>query len=488
MSEASTNAPVEAVAVTPVNKKENRALYKKRVKIYPKRARGAFRKFKWLILAVTLSIYYVTPWLRWDRGPNASDQAVLIDMPARRFYFFFIEIWPQEVFFITGLLVLGAMGLFLTAATVGRAWCGYSCPQTVWTDLFIAVERFWEGDRNARMRLDKAPTTVSKIGKKTAKHISWLLIAVATGGAWVFYFADAPTLAVSLATLEAPFAAYIWVGILAAFTYVFGGLMREQVCTYMCPWPRIQAALSDEETLIVNYNAERGEPRGSHKAGQSWEDRGDCVDCNQCVAVCPMGIDIRDGLQLECISCALCIDACNEVMDRVERPRNLISYGTLNMADQAARGEKPRARLFRGRTFLYAGMMVLVAAIMVYALVTRADLGVSAEHQRSPLFTILSDGGVRNAYTLKITNKLHDDVRVFVLSVDGLPGADVSRVGGESGLPVFRVGPDTIQSFRIFVTLRDDSIPQSSDITFVIEDRETGQTATTESTFKAKRP
>ena len=289
MSEASTNAPVETVDVAPVNKKENRALYKKRVKIYPKRARGAFRKFKWLIMAVTLAIYYVTPWLRWDRGPNAPDQAVLIDMPARRFYFFFIEIWPQEVFFITGLLVLAAMGLFLTAATVGRAWCGYSCPQTVWTDLFIAVERFWEGDRNARMRLDKAPNTAVKIGKKTGKHISWLLIAIATGGAWVFYFADAPTLAVSLATLEAPFAAYIWVGIFAAFTYVFGGLMREQVCTYMCPWPRIQAALADEETLIVNYNAERGEPRGSHKAGQSWEGRGDCVDCNQCVAVCPMG-------------------------------------------------------------------------------------------------------------------------------------------------------------------------------------------------------
>lgn len=487
MNEASTSAPVETVEVAPVNKKENRALYKKRVKIYPKRARGAFRKFKWLIMAVTLTIYYVTPWLRWDRGPNAPDQAVLIDMPARRFYFFFIEIWPQEVFFITGLLVLAAMGLFLTAATVGRAWCGYSCPQTVWTDLFIAVERFWEGDRNARMRLDRAPNTVSKIGKKTGKHVSWLLIAIATGGAWVFYFADAPTLAANLVTLEAPFAAYLWIGIFTAFTYVFGGLMREQVCTYMCPWPRIQAALADEETLIVNYNAERGEPRGSHKAGQSWEDRGDCVDCNQCVAVCPMGIDIRDGLQLECISCALCIDACNEVMDKVNRPPNLISYGTLNMADQAARGETPRARLLRGRTFLYAGMMIIVAAIMVYALVSRSDLGVSAEHQRSPLFTVLSDGGVRNAYTLKITNKLHQDLREFVLTVEGLPGADVSRIGGENGLPVFLVGPDTIESYRIFVTMRGDNLPESRDITFVIEDRETGQTATTESTFKAGR-
>jgi len=422
MVEVGAPGVVETVDVDPVNKKGHRALYKKRVKIHPKRARGVFRKFKWLIMAVTLTIYYVTPWLRWDRGPNAPDQAVLIDMPARRFYFFFIEIWPQEVFFITGLLVLSAMGLFLTAATVGRAWCGYSCPQTVWTDLFIAVERFWEGDRNARLRLDKARISLSKIGKKAGKHVSWLLIAVATGGAWVFYFADAPTLAVRLATLDAPFVAYLWVGIFAAFTYVFGGLMREQVCTYMCPWPRIQAALADEDTLIVNYNADRGEPRGSHKSGQGWEDRGDCVDCNQCVAVCPMGIDIRDGLQIECISCALCIDACNEVMTKVDRPPNLISYSTLNMSDEAARGEKPTVRLLRGRTFLYSGMIIIVAAIMVYALLSRADLGVTAEHQRSPLFTVLSDGGIRNAYTLKITNKLHADVRVFVLSVGCQPG------------------------------------------------------------------
>ena len=487
MVEVGAPGVVETVDVDPVNKKGHRALYKKRVKIHPKRARGVFRKFKWLIMAVTLTIYYVTPWLRWDRGPNAPDQAVLIDMPARRFYFFFIEIWPQEVFFITGLLVLSAMGLFLTAATVGRAWCGYSCPQTVWTDLFIAVERFWEGDRNARLRLDKARISLSKIGKKAGKHVSWLLIAVATGGAWVFYFADAPTLAVRLATLDAPFVAYLWVGIFAAFTYVFGGLMREQVCTYMCPWPRIQAALADEDTLIVNYNADRGEPRGSHKSGQGWEERGDCVDCNQCVAVCPMGIDIRDGLQIECISCALCIDACNEVMTKVDRPPNLISYSTLNMSDEAARGEKPTVRLLRGRTFLYSGMIIIVAAIMVYALLSRADLGVTAEHQRSPLFTVLSDGGIRNAYTLKITNKLHADVRVFVLSVDGLPGADVSRVGGESGLPVFRVGPDTIQSYRIFVTMRGDDIPESRDITFTIADRETGQTTTTESTYKGSK-
>lgn len=483
MTEVNAQSTVETVDVAPVNKKENRALYKKREKIHPKRARGNFRKFKWFVMAVTLTIYYVTPWLRWDRGPNAPDQAVLIDMPGRRFYFFFIEVWPQEVFLITGLLILSAMALFLTAATVGRAWCGYSCPQTVWTDLFIAVERFWEGDRNARIRLDKAKMSGAKIGKKVGKHITWLFIAVATGGAWVFYFDDAPRLFGELLRFEGPFSAYLWIGILTAFTYVFGGLMREQVCTYMCPWPRIQAALADEETLIVNYNAERGEPRGSHKTGESWEDRGDCVNCNQCVVVCPMGIDIRDGLQLECISCALCIDACNEVMAKVDRPPNLISYGTLKMADQAARGEKPRIKLIRGRTILYTFMIVIVAALMVYALASRSIMGLSVQHERSPLFTTLSDGSIRNAYTIKITNKRHED-RNFRLSVEGLSGIDVSRIGGENGLPVFRVGPDTIQSYRVFVTSRGADVPASRDLEFIIEDLGSGETSITDSTFK----
>ncbi len=483
IAETGTSRQVETVDVAPVNKKENRALYKKREKIHPKRARGGFRKFKWAIMAVTLTIYYVTPWLRWDRGVNAPDQAVLIDMPGRRFYFFFIEIWPQEVFFITGLLILAAMALFLTAATVGRAWCGYSCPQTVWTDLFIAVERFWEGDRNARLRLDRAPASLGKFGKKLGKHASWLLIAIATGGAWVFYFADAPSLAVDLFTLDANVAAYVWIGIFTAFTYVFGGLMREQVCTYMCPWPRIQAALADEDTLIVNYHADRGEPRGSHKAGEGWEDRGDCVNCNQCVAVCPMGIDIRDGLQIECISCALCIDACNEVMAKVDRPANLIGYSTLRMADQKARGEQPRFRLIRGRTILYTGMIVLVSAIMVYALLSRAIMDISVQHERSPLYITMSDGSVRNAYTIKITNKRHEH-RTFRLRVEGLAGADVRRIGGEDGLPVFRVGPDTIDSYRVFVTSRGREVPASQDLEFQIEDIASGETAVTESTFK----
>jgi cytochrome c oxidase accessory protein FixG len=258
-------------------------------------------------------IYYLTPWIRWDRGPYAPDQAVLVDLANRRFYFFFIEIWPQEFYYVAGLLVMAGVGLFLVTSTVGRAWCGYTCPQTVWVDLFLVVERAIEGDRNARIKLDAAPWTASTSSRKRVFQARDLaVIGVATGGAWIFYFADAPTLAADFVTLQAPPVAYITVAILTATTYVFGGLMREQVCTYMCPWPRIQAAMLDEHSLTVTYNDWRGEPRSRHaKKARRGQQAGDCVDCNACVVVCPMGIDIRDGQQLECITCALCIDACD---------------------------------------------------------------------------------------------------------------------------------------------------------------------------------
>ena len=315
------------------------SLYAARTKIYPKRAYGTFRTIKWIVMAVTLSIYYAVPWIRWDRGPYLPDQAVLIDFSSRRFFFFFLEIWPQEFYYITGLLVLAALGLFLVTSIAGRMWCGYTCPQTVWTDLMIAVERFFQGDRNQRMRLDKAPWSFETLWRKSATHLAWLLIAVATGGAWVFYFADAPTLARQLVTFDAPMLAYVFVGIFTATTYVLGGIAREQVCIYMCPWPRIQGGMIDRDSLLVSYRAWRGEPRGAHKAGQSWEGRGDCIDCRQCVAVCPTGIDIRHGSQLECIQCALCIDACNEIMDKVGRPRGLVAYDTVRNLEHTGSGD-----------------------------------------------------------------------------------------------------------------------------------------------------
>ena len=477
---------VETVDVQPVNKQERRELYKKRQKIFPKRVQGTFRSLKWVIMAVTLGIYYLAPWIRWDRGPNAPDQAILIDFPARRFYFFFIEIWPQEVYYLTGLLILAALALFLITSLAGRVWCGYTCPQTVWTDLFILVERMVEGDRNARMRLDKARWTVNKFVRRVIKHGIWVVIAVATGGAWVFYFADAPTLLPKLFTLQAPAVSYIFIGVLSLTTYLLGGLAREQVCTYMCPWPRIQGALLDEESLVVSYRADRGEPRGAHKKGQSWEGRGDCIDCNQCVAVCPMGIDIRDGLQLECISCALCIDACNTVMDKVGRPRGLITYDTYTNSQRRERGEPARIKLLRPRTIVYGSVIVVVGLVMLATLIQRPTLEANVLRDRNPLFVTLSDGSIRNGYTVKILNKLHE-TRSYGLTLEGLSEPKIAVVGQQDAGDAarFTVKPNSLGSFRVFVTVptaavTDPSVP----VTFVVTDESDGTVATNDTSFR----
>ena len=464
---------IERLDVRAVNAEANRSLYAKRAKIYPKRAHGRFRTVKWMVMAVTLGIYYLVPWIRWDRGPYLPDQAVLIDFPSRRFYWFFLEIWPQEFYYITGLLVLAALALFLVTALAGRVWCGYTCPQTVWTDLMIAVERVFQGDRNARMRLDKSPWTTEKIWRKGATYVTWLLIAVATGGAFVFYFADAPTLARELVTFEAPLVAYVFIGVLTATTYVLGGIAREQFCTYMCPWPRIQGAMFDRDSLLISYRAWRGEPRGAHKAGQGWEGRGDCIDCQQCVAVCPAGIDIRDGPQLECIQCSLCIDACNEIMDKVARPRGLIAYDTVRDLEAAGKERLP-IKLLRPRVVLYAAAMVLVGAIMLTALVLRPDLEVSILHDRNPIYVRLSDSGLRNGYTIKLLNKLYEP-RSLRLVIAGLPGATLSIIGFEHQTnPVVTVPPDELQSLRLYVTLDKKGVAalphEATDFSLVVTD------------------
>jgi cytochrome c oxidase accessory protein FixG len=291
-----------------------KALFKNREKVYPRSVSGLFRRLKWAALIVLLAIYYIVPWIRWDRGPEAPDQAVLADMAGRRLYFFFIEIWPQEIYYLTGLLVLSAVALFLITSLAGRIWCGYACPQTVWTDLFMWVERKIEGDRSERIRLDKGPFTLGKLQKKLMKHGAWLLIALLTGGAWVMYFTDAPTLIHDLLHFQASAQSVFFIGLFTATTYLLAGWAREQVCTYMCPWPRFQSAMIDEDSLIVTYEAWRGEPRGAKRKDESWDGRGDCIDCKACVHVCPTGIDIRDGLQMECIGCGLCVDACNTIM------------------------------------------------------------------------------------------------------------------------------------------------------------------------------
>lgn len=482
----SDEAAVETIDIVAVNARANRSLYKKREKIHPKKAEGTFRRVKWIVMAVTLAVYYLAPWLRWDRGPGLPDQAILIDMPARRFYFFFIEIWPEEVYFLTGLLILAALGLFLVTSLAGRVWCGYTCPQTVWTDLFIAVERMIEGERTQRMRVDAAPWTLGKIGRKTIKHVIWLAIAMATGGAWVFYFADAPTLADQLVHLSAPTVSYIFIGLFALTTYTLGGIAREQVCTYMCPWPRIQAALQDEESLIVSYHPLRGEPRGAHKKGESWIGHGHCVDCNQCVAVCPMGIDIRDGQQMECISCALCIDACNGVMDKIDLPRGLISYDTLAGLQRRTHDEARTLRLIRPRTVLYAAALALVGGIMTFALVTRSVLDIEIERDRNPMFVALSDGSIRNAYTLKIRNKQHGE-RAYRLKVTGPEGARITIVGadGISDEPALTAPSDQLRSYRVLVTVPRTALHHDEEhLSFDLTDSSDGTKASYKSDFR----
>ena len=516
ISKLDRDPEIERLEASAVNSaKVRQPLYAARKKIFPKRATGAFRRFKWIVMLITLGIYYLTPWLRWDRGPYAPDQAVLIDMANRRFYFFFIEIWPQEFFIVAGLLVMAGVGLFLITSAVGRAWCGYTCPQTVWVDLFLVVERAIEGDRNARMKLDAGPWTVDKVIKRVAKHSLWLAIAVATGGAWIFYFADAPTLFVDFFTGHAAAIAYITVAVLTATTYTFGGLMREQVCTYMCPWPRIQAAMLDENSLTVTYNDWRGEPRSRHakKAAAAGQSVGDCVDCNACVAVCPMGIDIRDGQQLECITCALCIDACDGVMDKLGRERGLISYATLadyndNMAIATAGGTcsiQPSLvrdangklsdklahfhirKIFRPRTLVYFAAWSLVGVGLLYALLTRDRLEVNVLHDRNPLFVTLSDGAIRNGFTVKLLNKIPEP-RTIIVTLQGLKGAEMSVVGIDQPADrsfAVKVEPDKLTTLKVYVRQPAENVEAKvQPFRFVIEDKSSYETDSYDAQFE----
>jgi cytochrome c oxidase accessory protein FixG len=444
-------------------------LYIAAKKVYPQSVKGFYRRIKWIVLFACLAIYYFLPFIRWNRGVNLPDQAVLVDLVNRRFYFFPIEIWPQEVYYFTGLLVIAAMALFLMNAIAGRIWCGYLCPQTVWTDLFLAVEKIVEGDRRERIRLDERAYDIDKFFRKTLKHFIWLMIAWWTGGAWVLYFADAPTLVRDLFFGVAPFSAYLWIAILTFTTYSLAGIMREQVCTYMCPWPRIQAALTDDEALNVTYRYDRGEPRTSLKEAAklraAGDSAGDCVDCNQCVAVCPTGIDIRHGAQLECIQCGLCMDACDSVMAKIGRPAGLIAYDTDNnvKARIAREPEKPFHPV-RPRTIIYFLLITLVGGAMVFQLATRSTAGINVNHERTPLFVTLADGSIRNAYLVRLINK-RPDARPFALTVEGPVGAEIEVVNVNATSdwrPVVTVDPDQTREIRVLIKVPKGALKEKS--------------------------
>lgn len=447
-------SPHEAVsAAGRVREKAARGgLYKPRTPIYPKLVHGRWRAIKWALLIVTLGIYYLTPWIRWARPEGFPQQAVLVDFTGGRFYFFTLQLWPQEVYFLTGLLVLAALALFLATALFGRLWCGYACPQTVWTDLYIYVERLFEGDRNARMRLDAAPLSAGKLWRKAGKHLVWLAVAFGTGGAWIFYFHDAPSLLRDFWAGEAPLSAYLSCAVLTATTYLLAGHMREQVCTYMCPWPRIQGAMLDAHSLQVTYRADRGEPRGAHKKDQGWAGRGDCIDCRQCVVACPMGIDIRDGAQLECINCGLCIDACDEIMRRVERPNGLIGYDTDAAVAARAAKRKPVYRPVRPRTVYYALALALVGGLMGCGLMRRAEVEAHVLRDRNPMYVRLSDGSARDGYTLKIANRSFA-AKTLQVSFEGVAGAKLKIPGSATtdGPVAIEAPANQVRTVRLFV-------------------------------------
>jgi cytochrome c oxidase accessory protein FixG len=428
-------------------------LYAETVMIHPRTVKGTFRNWKWAALIVLLSIYHIAPFLRWDRGPDAPSQAILADLSGRRGYFFFLEIWPQEVYYITGLLFLAAIVLFFMSSLAGRIWCGFFCFQTVYTDLFMFVERLVVGDRAKRMALDRAKWNADKLVKKAVINIAWLLISLSCGVGFTLYFGDAPTMLRDIFTGAEDAGVYGTIAVVGGCCFLLAGYAREQVCLYMCPYSRFQSAMFDEHSLIITYEEWRGEPRKPVRKGETFDERGHCIDCKMCVTSCPTGIDIRDGMQMGCIGCALCIDACNSMMDRYNLPRGLITWDS--SANQAARerGEKTRIRLVRARTIIYVALISAVCALMIFGLSSRKTFDLNILHERSPLFVQLSDGSIRNGYTIKILNMVRED-REFELALSGIDGARLSVVGGQAtgAKATLRAEPDAVVTYNVFVT------------------------------------
>ncbi|WP_316228114.1 MULTISPECIES: cytochrome c oxidase accessory protein CcoG [unclassified Bradyrhizobium] len=439
--------------------------------VVPQAVKGPIRRIKWGILLLTLAIYYVTPFIRWNRGPNAPDQAVLLDFANGRLYAFFLEIWPQDLYLVTGLLVLASTVLILTNAVAGRLWCGFACPQTVWTDLFLLVERWIEGDRRQRLKNIGAPLSAKRMAQIVAKHSAWLLIAMATGGTLIFYFTDAPSLVRNTASGEMSVNALTWILVFTGTTYGLAGFAREQVCTFMCPWPRLQGAIWDPEAFTVNYRDYRGEQRTSAKKATELRlqgrPAGDCVDCGHCVAVCPIGIDIRQGPNFACINCGLCVDACDGVMSKLGRPRGLIDYESWRNIERGRRREAPVNRLVRQKTIGLTAACAALAATIGVAFATKTTATLSVQHDRDPVAVRLSDGSVRNAYTVKLLNK-SSVAHVYTLSVSGMD-ARMTIIGHETLAPV-EVPPDESEALRITLTTEQSG---QTDVVFTARD-ETG--------------
>jgi cytochrome c oxidase accessory protein FixG len=390
----------------------DKALYAAHKKIYPREVSGRFTRLRMLSVVVLLGIYYVTPLLQWD-----GRQALLFDLPARKFYIFGLTLWPQDFIYLAALLILAGLSLFFFTALVGRVWCGYACPQTVWTEAYLWMERKIEGKRTSRMKLDKASTSAAKIRTKTLKHTVWIAFSLWTGFTFVGYFTPIDQLAAKLFSASLGPWETFWILFYSFATYGNAGFMREQVCKYMCPYARFQSAMFDSDTLIVAYHPERGDPRGSRRRGTDPKTvgLGDCIDCNVCVQVCPTGIDIRDGLQYECIACSACIDACDEIMDKMSYPRGLIRYTTEN----AAQGKQQH--ILRPRVMVYAAILLILCGALLTNIVQRIPLELDVIRDRNTLYRETREGLIENVYTLKILN-MDSQTHQYTLRADGIDG------------------------------------------------------------------
>jgi len=465
--------PRKIVPIVPLNGGESSdevqmvSLYAATQKIYPRSVQGIFAKWRWVMVALTQLVFYGLPWLEWGQR-----QAVLFDLGARRFYIFGLVLYPQDFIYLTAILVISAFSLFLFTAIAGRLWCGYACPQTVYSEIFLWVERKIEGDRTARMRLDAADMSFGKLAKKCYKHIVWLGIAIWTGFTFVGYFSPIRELGMEFFLGNMGSWEIFWVFFYAFATYGNAGFMREQVCKYMCPYARFQSAMFDRDTLIVTYDAARGEPRGarSRKADPAALGLGACVDCSLCVQVCPTGIDIRKGLQYECIGCGACADVCDTVMDKVGYPRGLVKYSTENAMANAWSKEQTWRRVFRPRVLLYLGILGVVTVALFTSLALRKPFKVDVVRDRASLARIVSGGKIENLYRIQIMNAAEKPLN-FKIAVDGLPGLSVAS-GSE-------VHVEATQSRWVSVQLQMpyDAAPAGSHpIHFLIQSRQQDET------------
>jgi cytochrome c oxidase accessory protein FixG len=388
------------------------SLYEVRKKVYPRAVGGVYARWRWGLVAATQLVFYGLAWLEWN-----GRQAVLFDLAARKFYLFGLVLWPQDVIYLAVLLVLSALALFLFTAVAGRLWCGYACPQTVYTEIFLWVERRIEGDRAARMKLDAAPLDSRKAALKAAKHGAWIALALWTGFTFVGYFTPIRDLLHSAATLDFGAWEWFWIGFYGFATYGNAGWMREQVCKYMCPYARFQSAMFDRDTLVITYDAARGEPRGgrARKVDPAAAGLGSCIDCSICVQVCPTGIDIRNGLQYECIGCAACIDGCDQVMDRMGYPRGLIRYSTENALERGWGWKQIVARVRRPRVLVYAALMLAIGTAAMAALWTRVPVKVDVMRDRASLAREVEGGRIENVYRLQLMNTEERARRLIVL-------------------------------------------------------------------------